>query len=148
MPSDPSTVYNLIVEIRRAFNDLKTYSDRANADLDISAAMRAVMEHLDAHGPQPVPDIARAKNVTRQHIQQLADALVADGLARYEDNPAHKRSKLLVLSDAGRRAFSTIQKREKGALAAMAAGLSEGELDAAAATIASLRNRIAALSSS
>lgn len=139
MQADPKTLYRLIVEIRGAFNDLKAFSDAANADLGITAAMRAVMEYVQTSGPEAVPMIARAKNVSRQHIQQLADALVDAGLAQWKDNPRHKRSALLALTAGGQQRFSEIRKREAVALAGIAAKLDGGEVDQAAETVSALR---------
>jgi DNA-binding MarR family transcriptional regulator len=132
-------LYRLIVEIRRAFNELKTYSDDANADLGVTAAMRAVMEHLALHGPTSVPDIARAKSVTRQHIQQLSDALARDGLLEWNDNPRHKRSPLADLTANGRAGFAEIRKREAAALQDLAAELQDVDCTASADVLAELR---------
>ena len=55
--------------------------------------------------PATVAQIARTLLLARQGVQRLADVLVRDGLAAYEDNPAHRRAKLLRItpsrSDAG-----------------------------------------------
>lgn len=55
-----------------------------------------------------VADIARDIGVTRQSAQRTADLLVADGHAEYRPNPAHRRAKLLVATDAGRAAVRRI----------------------------------------
>jgi hypothetical protein len=38
--------------------------------------MRAVLEFLSRHGPASVPQIARRRFVTRQHIQALVNGLM------------------------------------------------------------------------
>ena len=105
--------------------------------------MRAVMEHLAENGPMTVPQIARSKNVTRQHIQPLADELVAAGFAIYEENPGHKRSQLVKLSRMGERTFDTIRKREKTYLDAVAAGFSAEELETVVMVLVRFRHRLA-----
>ena len=45
--------------------------------------------------PLSVAQIARAWWLTRQSVQRVADVLVEDGLATYEDNPHHRRAKLV-----------------------------------------------------
>ena len=144
MAANPETLYRLIVEIRGAFNDLKAFSDKANADLAITAAMRAVMETVSAHGPEAVPNIARAKNVSRQHIQQLADALVSEGFAEWRDNPRHKRSQLLALTTEGERRFAEIRNREAKALVAIGAKLDAADVTQAADMVAKLRKALGA----
>ena len=55
-----------------------------------------------------VPDIARYLGLHRQGVQRVADELVAEGLARYDDNPRHRVSKLFVVTDRGNTALSAI----------------------------------------
>jgi DNA-binding MarR family transcriptional regulator len=51
--------------------------------------------------PHSVADIARRMGMTRQGVQRVADLLVERGVAEYQPNPAHRRAKLLALTDAG-----------------------------------------------
>jgi DNA-binding MarR family transcriptional regulator len=48
-----------------------------------------------------VAEIGRRMGMTRQGVQRVADQLVARGLAEYRPNPAHRRAKLLVCTEAG-----------------------------------------------
>lgn len=59
-------------------------------------------------GTLSVPQIARRLGVTRQHVQRIADALVAESLACYLVNPDHKTSNRLALTSGGRKALETI----------------------------------------
>ncbi|MDB1086021.1 MarR family winged helix-turn-helix transcriptional regulator [Streptomyces sp. ACA25] len=52
--------------------------------------------------PLPVSGIARNLGITRQSVQRVADLLVANGLATYLPNPAHRRAKLLAPTAQGR----------------------------------------------
>jgi len=58
--------------------------------------------------PLPVSGIARAMGITRQSVQRVADLLVAKGLAEYRPNPAHRRAKLVAVTEAGRDAIKII----------------------------------------
>jgi DNA-binding MarR family transcriptional regulator len=60
-------------------------------------------------GPLPVAGIARAMGITRQSVQRIADLLVGRGLAEYRPNPAHRRAKLLALTDEGLAAMCRIR---------------------------------------
>ncbi|ESX45270.1 MarR family transcriptional regulator [Mesorhizobium sp. C416B] len=62
--------------------------------------------------PKSVADIARHMGLARQSVQRLADILAAEGLAAYADNPAHRRAKLLAMTDAGRAAIRDIGTRQ------------------------------------
>ncbi len=144
-PSNPETLYRLIVEVRGAFHDLAEYADALHADLGVTAASRAVMEYVADRGPDTVPNIARVKKVSRQHIQQLADGLVASGLAQWQDNPQHKRSRLLQLSPKGHDRFAEIRRREAVALSALAGQLEGLNVACAADTLAEVRHALGAM---
>ncbi|WP_433198178.1 MarR family winged helix-turn-helix transcriptional regulator [Nocardia sp. CA-107356] len=61
--------------------------------------------------PLPVSGIARAMGITRQSVQRIADLLVDKGLAEYRPNPAHRRAKLVAVTEAGRDAIKRINPR-------------------------------------
>jgi DNA-binding MarR family transcriptional regulator len=63
--------------------------------------------------PASVADIARVLNLTRQSVQRVADVLEQDGLAKYQENPAHRRAKLLHLTPAGSAALRAIQAAQQ-----------------------------------
>jgi DNA-binding MarR family transcriptional regulator len=71
-----------------------------------------VLEAIDG-APASVADVGRSLGLARQGVQRLADLLVADGLAGYEDNPRHARAKLLVITDAGRDTLHTIRRAQR-----------------------------------
>jgi DNA-binding MarR family transcriptional regulator len=59
-------------------------------------------------GPATVAAISRMFGYARQSVQRVADLLVDDGLATYEDNPRHRRAKLLQLTPRGREVLDVI----------------------------------------
>jgi DNA-binding MarR family transcriptional regulator len=132
----------LTAAVRAVFNRLKALGDDLHGDLEVTAAMRAVMETLAAEGAMTVPQIARLKGVTRQHIQLLADALVGAGFAVIKENPAHRRSALIALTDKGRRTFAKMRAREVPIVAELADEFDAQELDRAAAVLARLAARL------
>jgi DNA-binding MarR family transcriptional regulator len=64
-------------------------------------------------------------------VQRLADLLVRDGLAAYEDNPAHRRAKLLRLTPLGHTALRTIQTAQAAWADALGAELGQADLQQA-----------------
>lgn len=133
----------VITKVRATFQDLKTLTDALHADLGLTAATRAVLEHLADHGESTVPRIAEAKNVTRQHIQQLVDALVDAGFAEFAENPDHKRSQLVRATDHGYTVFGTARQREARLLAKIAATFDPEELDCTLTTLTALSDGLA-----
>jgi DNA-binding MarR family transcriptional regulator len=86
-----------------------------------------VLEAVDG-APATVAQIARSLHLARQSVQRLADLLVRDGLAAYEDNPAHRRAKLVRLTPPGRTALRTIQTAQRAWADALGAEIGEAEL--------------------
>ena len=136
------SIDGLMRQVRACFNDMKAIADTLHADLGVNASTRALIECLDEEGAETVAHIARAKNVSRQHIQQLVDALVDGGLVRLIDNPAHKRSPLIELTATGRSVRQEIRLREARLVATVGNGLAAEDLDRAGAVLAEFRRRL------
>jgi DNA-binding MarR family transcriptional regulator len=75
-----------------------------------------------------VAQVARTLHLARQGVQRLADLLVRDGLAAYEDNPAHRRAKLLRITPQGRTALRAIQIAQVAWADTLGARIGEAEL--------------------
>src|SRR5258708_1654074 len=73
-----------------------------------SSARWQVMGVID-RDPRTVAEIARLLGMARQSIQRIADVLVAEEIAVYKDNPAHRRAKLLTLTSSGEKSLRVIQ---------------------------------------
>lgn len=138
-------IYDLILDIRAAFRALRGFSDRMNEARGITAARRAVMEYLAEGGSATVPTIAEAKSVTRQHIQTNADELVAQGLAEWSDNPAHRRSRLLRLSAHGSKVFADIRREEAAYLQKLGQVMDTGSVAGSRQTLQELCGALAKL---
>jgi DNA-binding MarR family transcriptional regulator len=93
-----------------------------------------LLESIDT-APATVAQIARAMHFARQSVQRLADVLVRDGFAVYQDNPAHRRAKLLAITPRGRSALRTIQAAQAAWSDRMGAELGEAELRRASAVL-------------
>ncbi len=57
-----------------------------------------------------VPGIARVLGQSRQAVQRITDVMVADGILVYTDNPKHKRSVLVTLSEKGQDTYSLLRE--------------------------------------
>jgi DNA-binding MarR family transcriptional regulator len=78
--------------------------------------------------PHTVPQIARVLGVTRQNVQRIADLLVAEGSAEYQDNPDHRASPHLILTKRGRAALDQLTKAGGGYHARLARKLSPSDV--------------------
>lgn len=148
MPSSAHTreaVDNLINEVRLFYNRIVRVGEALHADASVTLGMRAVLEYLLESGPTTVPDIARSRSVTRQHIQTLVNGLLETGLVSLEENPKHKRSSLAVLTADGKRVIERMREREGRLFDALEFPATPKEIRAATTTLKKIRGAFAAL---
>ncbi|MGW5452198.1 MarR family winged helix-turn-helix transcriptional regulator [Nocardia sp. NPDC003979] len=115
--------------------------DELAAPAGISVAWWQVMAAVE-HQPLPVAGIARAIGITRQSVQRVADILVGKGLCEYRPNPAHKRAKLVAITEAGEAAIRRIDPQHEVLARRLANALGPAEF---AATVETLTRLSAAL---
>ena len=135
----PDDLWN---ETRLLFHTLRQWSDTLHAELRVGASMRGVLELILLDGPATVPAVARARGVSRQHIQQQVDVLLERGLVERQHNPAHKRSSMIALTDKGRALIQNMRAEELNALSRMQVGVSDNALLEAAQVLSAWRTAL------
>ena len=133
----------LIREVRGLFHLFAAVSDELHADLGIPAGQRAVMESLSQPGGKTVPQLADMRSVSRQHIQVIVNQLLDKGLVELVDNPAHRRSSLVRLTEHGRETFGQMRQRERQVLASLELAISEDDLETALHTLTAIKDVLA-----
>lgn len=129
MPSPPTAedAYEVVdaftYEVALLFFRMKVAATQFLGQGRHSSGRRSLLKSLGRSGPQTVPAMARVRGVSRQHIQTLVNELRSDGLVTRRPNPAHKSSKLIALSSAGRRFLNEMQQRERQLLSGLADGI-------------------------
>ncbi len=88
--------------------------------------------------PASVAQIARRWGQARQSVQRVANALVRDELATYEENPRHRRAKLLALTPKGRSVLQAIQVAQTAWANQLGTAIGEADLGQASAILARL----------
>jgi DNA-binding MarR family transcriptional regulator len=136
------TLYQVIRQVRSCFNQLRALGDELHRDLGITASMRAVMESLAEDGEQTVPQIARVKGVSRQHIQVNVDELLSSALIVLRENPAHRRSPFVALTKKGHTAFKEMRGREAKTLELLAHDFHSDQLEQAVETLVQLKDSL------
>lgn len=144
MPTWQPDLAPFVGRIPRLYSLLKAVGEDMHADIGVTASMRAVMVLLAAVGDHTVPELARERGVSRQHIQSVINELLAAGLAATTRNPSHRRSPLLVLTDEGLRRLRTVEAREAAYLTRIAPAVSHLELAAASRLFDHLERNLAA----
>jgi DNA-binding MarR family transcriptional regulator len=133
---------DLLDEVRLLWHVAVQATERLHDGEAVTVGMRAVLEFLARNGPTPVPDIARSRLVTRQHIQSLVNGLLELRLVSLEDNPAHRRSPLVQLAPEGERTIERMKRRERRFLGGLRLRADRDELRRAAATLGAVRSAL------
>jgi DNA-binding MarR family transcriptional regulator len=60
--------------------------------------------------PRTVPQLARILGVSRQNVQRIADLMVNEALATFTDNPDHRTSPHLALTEKGQRTVAGLTR--------------------------------------
>lgn len=131
-----------IQAVRRLSFAFSGKADRVHAELGVTAAMRGVLEILHERGPRTVPQIAREKGVSRQHVQLVVNALLAQGLVGSADNPDHLRSPLMRLSAKGGKVCETVFRRETRLLADLAKRIPGADLKVTLKTLNAMESEL------
>jgi DNA-binding MarR family transcriptional regulator len=127
-------VSGLVVHVFRLNGLLTAAGDRmAEPAGQTTARWRVLAAIQDA--PRTVPQVARAWWLSRQSVQRVADVLVEEGFAIYEDNPGHRRSKLLRITQRGLTALRRIRQEQRAWADGLGAEIGEADLEAANAVL-------------
>jgi DNA-binding MarR family transcriptional regulator len=100
IPRLVADVFHLAGVFRRRGEGIAGRAGRTQGEWQILSAI--------ADGPRTVPQVARRLGLARQRVQRTADQLEAKALVRFAPNPDHKKSTLMEITAAGRRALDKI----------------------------------------
>jgi DNA-binding MarR family transcriptional regulator len=117
----------IVADIYELAGRLREYGEAIARTVSQTQARWQVMSAASGT-PHSVPQIARVLGVTRQNVQRIADLLVAEGSAAYQDNPDHRASPHLVLTRRGRAALDQLGKAASGYHARLARKFSVSEV--------------------
>lgn len=127
----------LLVEVFRVNGLLLAAGDALTRPSGLTSARWQVLGVVD-HGPVTVAQVARTMGLTRQSVQQTADALARDDMVVFADNPADRRARLMTLSDTGRTALRHVEERQAGWASTVGDRLPHTDLRAALAVLRDL----------
>jgi DNA-binding MarR family transcriptional regulator len=134
-------VSELAIAVFRANGALMAAGDALTRPAGLTSARWQVLGVVD-HAPATVADIARTMGLRRQSVQQTADALVADGLALFVENPRHRRAKLLEPTADGRSSLAEVERAHAEWADALAAQLQPSQIEAATAALRALTDAL------
>ena len=86
------------------------------SEVGLSLAKLAALHHLTAAGESlPLGQLAERLSCVKSNVTQLVDRLEADGLVSRTGDPNDRRSRLAVLTEAGKTAYSKGSEIQKEA---------------------------------
>lgn len=106
---------------------------------ELTNACRGVLRDLARLGPRTVPQLARRRECSRQHVQVLVNRLAADGMAELVPNPDHRRSPLVRLTRVGKDTLEAMWRREADVIDELPSALDVEELECATRVMRELR---------
>lgn len=148
MPSSKHTpsgqaLTDLVLELFRLNNRLLSSGDRLVGSIGLTSARWQVLGTIvAAQRAQPVAWLARDMGANRQNVQRIVNDLVRDGLLGFQPNPHHRRAQLVVLTQAGSRAYDDAMRLEVPWANALAEGLSTDDLHTTHQVLTALRTRL------
>jgi DNA-binding MarR family transcriptional regulator len=141
-PGPGDAAYEVLSVVRPLYQASAKAVDVWLRGTGLTVGLRAVLELLIARGPMTVPSIAREFAVTRQSVQALVDAGAARDLVELADNPQHRRSHLVTVTESGRRAFDDVHRTELANLDRVTADLDHADLARCAQVLSDLTERV------
>lgn len=122
----------VVLRLHQALNEL-------HGDLGLTPGMRDLLRHLAVQGPATVPEIARERGVSRQHVQTVVNRFHQDGLVKFLENPRHRRSRIVRINKRGRRLIAEMDRRQRQIWQALDLDVRRTDLEEAARTLAGVR---------
>lgn len=101
---------DLVLSIFRLNGILQAEGDRMAGSLGLTSARWKVIGVIAlSPGGVTVPAIARTLGQSRQAVQRITDVMQEDDLLAYADNPRHKRSPLVALTEQGQQVYNALR---------------------------------------
>ena len=95
-----------VLALLHAAGAVETFIDARLAAVGLSLPRLAALDRLmRAGGSLPLGQLAERLACVKSNVTQLVDRLDADGLVTREPDPNDRRSRLAVITDAGRAAY-------------------------------------------
>src|SRR5579859_974488 len=133
----------LILEVFRVNGGLLLAGDRLVADLGLTSARWQVLGAIAlSPAAEPVARLARSMGLHRQGVQRIVNELEAEGIVALDDNPHHRRARLVRLTKKGEALYREADRRQKPWAKDLAKGLDAKAIVAAHRLLQSLRERI------
>ena len=131
----------LILETFRFNGLLISVGDQLVKDFGLSSSLWQVLGAI-RENPLPVSQIARNMGLTRQSVQRSANVLKNKELIRFEENPDHKRAKLVLPTKEGQKVLNQVEGIQIDWSNSVSKEISASELQRVIRTLKTLNDRL------
>lgn len=140
--AEGTAVTELILETFRLNGQLLDAGDRLTAPLGLTSARWQVLGAIETEGrPLSVAQIGRRMGLSRQAVQRIVNELEGHGFLTLEENPDHKRAKLVVLTRPCLAVLENLKEIQTNWSNELAKGMSEAALKRTAKLLREIRER-------
>jgi DNA-binding MarR family transcriptional regulator len=141
--SEPDALTALILEVFRLNGALISAGDELVSELGLTSARWQVLGAIAlAPAAETVARLARSMGLHRQGVQRIVNELAAEDIVALEDNPHHRRARLVRLTKKGEALFQAAGRRQRPWARHLARGLDARTIDAARQTLVMLRRKL------
>jgi len=140
--ADGEKIHTLFQTLQGAWKEIEKVEESVHRSSGLTSAQSKNISHLLKSGPMTISDLAFDRGVSRQSVQVAVSALAESGYIRFEDNPRHKRAKLLRVTDLGCSRFNTAQKAEYEILRSAFPDIKSEDADAATRVLQMVRENL------
>jgi DNA-binding MarR family transcriptional regulator len=135
-------IAELMLEVAQCFFRIRAVGQKTGLITSWGGGAFGFMRSLALLGSLTVPQIAGMRPTSRQRMQRLADELAAEGLVEFVDNPRHRRSKLVRLTQKGEERYLEMNARLLSIAATMGVDLGEADIRGATAIVRRLSDDV------
>jgi len=103
----------IVLALFKLNGQLVVEGDQLTKGVGLSSARWKVLGALAlSQNPMTVSQIANTMGQTRQGVQRLVDTMHKDGVLDYQENPHHKRAKLVTLTSEGKKIYKSLERKQ------------------------------------
>ncbi|MBI9111555.1 MarR family winged helix-turn-helix transcriptional regulator [Maridesulfovibrio ferrireducens] len=137
-----ATLHTLFKEIFNLQSTLSEVVDEVHEKAGMRTSQVRLANTLLELGQATVPDIAYAMKISRQFVQTAINELEKQNMIEFQENPRHKRSKLLKLTEHGRDVLNQVRENEENIIQKILPDMEATRVKAAYELLASIRVKI------
>ena len=143
LADEQDALTSLVLEVFRLNGALIAAGDDLVADLGLTSARWQVLGAIAlAPAAETVARLARSMGLHRQGVQRIVNELLAERIVVLEDNPHHRRARLVRLTRKGEELFQAADRRQGPWARRLARGLDARAFLSARDTIETLRRKL------